>query len=185
MSKQELEQQLVNKEQVFIDSGLLHFQEKPELPINVEVPLEQFILDVILIYNVQLSTLDSIESSYIIQDRHRSIEDIFRITKYYFTEVTLLEVVVILFNLNITKKVRILGCGNINKITFYPHKRYDDCLEIYKKQYNQYYITKERDIKRESRIGSMFLDESLDLRIEDFLEYFELVPKVKEELVEN
>jgi hypothetical protein len=53
---------------------------------------------------------------------HRSLGDIYMLTLYYFPQTTLLEVITRLFELLNNKKIFILYCGNIYKLTFFKIK---------------------------------------------------------------
>lgn len=112
-------EELIEVEKKYIDSGLLKLPEGA--PVDASLPLEEFLLNLVKVWNRKFPTIDAKSEKFTEpEDKHRSIEDLFRITKFYKPEVTLQEVCKALFDLRECKKLHSLYCGNISKITFFP-----------------------------------------------------------------
>lgn len=121
-----MKEKLEQVEKLFIEQGLLRFS--PLVEIEKELPLSEFLMKLINVWNRLNHTFKAkgrifdefhAETE---KDKHRSIEDIFRITKYYKHEVTLEEIVTTLFDLWQEKKLYSLYCGHIKRVTFFPCK---------------------------------------------------------------
>jgi len=118
MTNEVFEDKINIAERTFIDKGLLHFAEE----VDNSKRLPAFLLDLVLIYCSLYDTLNSDNNIDTVRGKHRSVEDLFRITKYYYPEVTLLEVMTELTAHARANSLFALPCSNIKKFTFFPPK---------------------------------------------------------------
>jgi hypothetical protein len=118
MNREEVLESLKDAEKRFIDSGLLHFKEDISLKDN----LSTFIYVLIDDYFKHYYTLDKDNKSTCAPAKNRSIEDLYRTTKYYY-DCTLEEVLVCVYLLIMEGKLNTMRCPDIEKIVFWTGQR--------------------------------------------------------------
>lgn len=114
LTKEEIIEKINQAEEKFLKKGLLKFQEN----IFPESKLDDFLVFLIKEQIPSYPTFLEDNKLDLEEGRHRSIEDIFRITRFY-KNVSLLEVIESLMQFSEEGKLYKLWCRDIEKITFF------------------------------------------------------------------
>lgn len=116
ITKEKFLEVIDNKELEYLEKGLLYFG---EANIDNTVDIPTFLQELINNYVNHNYTYDINNNITDEKALHRSIEDIFRITKYYYPDITLKELLTELLKLQRDDKIRSLFCNDILKRTYF------------------------------------------------------------------
>jgi len=116
MNSKKIISHLKEKEKLFDQEGFLHFKEKIRYrKLNVV----QFINNLITKWYPKYCTYTAIDNLDTGCAKHHSVESIYKTVKYYYPNITLIEVIGILYYYGYQKDFYALPCNTINKITFF------------------------------------------------------------------
>jgi hypothetical protein len=96
---------------------------------------EDFIIEFFKTYNNECNTIDIYHQQICDVNRRRSLHDIYLITKYYYSEVTFLDIIKTILSLLKIGVICSSYCSTVNKYVFYtpnvsPHNSFNHTLEF-------------------------------------------------------